>query len=134
MKPPHRLLDEIPREYELLQKPVRVIIAGASLRLGPTSLLQAAGGGGTPQPSSPAWARQRLRGTPLVRSRGSIKAKLSGQWGQSAGACGKFGHKVGSSPAPHAAAIPEAAAQGPRGRRAPSLRRPGRQKRRQSCG
>lgn len=33
MKPPHGLLDEVPRDHELLQKPVRVVVAGAGLRL-----------------------------------------------------------------------------------------------------
>lgn len=65
MKPSHGLFDEVSREHELLQESVRVIVASADFRLGPASLLQAAGTGGASQPSSPARARQRLRGAPF---------------------------------------------------------------------
>ena len=33
MEPPHGLLDEVPREHELLQEPVRVVVAVAGCRL-----------------------------------------------------------------------------------------------------
>lgn len=54
MEPPHGLLDEVPREHQLLQKPVRVVVVGARPSWGPSSLWQAAGGDSAPQPSSPA--------------------------------------------------------------------------------
>lgn len=89
LEPPHGLLDEVPRKHQLLQESVRVVVVGARPSWGPWALLQAAGGDSAPKPSTPARPRQGV------------------------GACGKLGHKVGRSPVPHAAAIPEGAAQSP---------------------
>lgn len=56
MKSAYRLLDEVSREHQLLQEPVRVVLASAGLRLRSASLLQAAGRGCVPEPPPPARA------------------------------------------------------------------------------